>query len=367
MKISITRVFLALLFWVLLLVGVATFYFWTWLKTSHEISEQNSVHLITQGTNVYREAERLNRLGLLQWPKIWILYSRLTGKENIKAGEYRLSNKESPISLLNTFVSGDTVQYKVTLVEGFTFKDFLKILHDNEAVENTLPIDATAQTVDINGINVEHLEGWLFPDTYSFSRGDTDQSIMLRAHKKMDSILAEEWAKRSKNLPYETPYEALVMASIVEKETGVDFERPEIAGVFVRRLEKRMRLQTDPTVIYGMGASYAGNIRRSDLKKPTPYNTYVIKALPPTPIAMPGKDAIHAALNPLDGTSLYFVAKGDGSHYFSSTLKEHNEAVRKYQKNRKSNYRSSPVKPNPAKPSSSTLSSNNPNASSAAQ
>ena len=344
MKISIVRIFLALLLWFVFLSGIAVFHFWSWLNTEHDIPEKNAVYLVEKGTNVYREAEKLTSIGFLRWPKVWVLYSRLSGKENIKAGEYRLSEQESPITLLDKFISGDIVQYQITLVEGFTFKDFLNTLHAHPAIEKTIASNASADTVKIKGIDVEHLEGWLFPDTYSFSRGDSDQSIMLRAYKKMSAVLALEWANRAENLPYEIPYEALVMASIVEKETGVDFERPEIAGVFVRRLQKGMRLQTDPTVIYGMGENYTGNIRRSDLRKPTPYNTYTINGLPPTPIAMPGKDAIHATLNPLAGTSLYFVARGDGTHYFSSTLKEHNEAVRKYQKTRRANYRSSPSK-----------------------
>ena len=177
----------------------------------------------------------------------------------------------------------------------------------------------------------EHPEGQLFPDTYAYPRGTHALHVVKRAYARMQTILGEEWAQREEGLPLTTPYEALILASIVEKETGLAAERPEIAGVFVRRLRKGMKLQTDPTVIYGMGAAFDGNIRRSDLTTDTPYNTYVRTGLPPTPIALPGRDAIHAALHPAAGDSLYFVAKGDGGHAFSATLEEHNRAVRRYQ------------------------------------
>ncbi|KXK71685.1 aminodeoxychorismate lyase, partial [Pseudomonas monteilii] len=186
-------------------------------------------------------------------------------------------------------------------------------------------------------------EGRFFPDTYRFVRGMTDVELLQQAYMRLDEVLAKEWAERTTDLPYRDPYQALIMASLVEKETGIPQERGQIAGVFVRRLRLGMMLQTDPTVIYGMGERYNGKITRADLREPTPYNTYTITGLPPTPIAMVGREAIHAALNPSDGTSLYFVARGDGSHVFSDDLDDHNSAVREFQLKRRADYRSSPA------------------------
>jgi len=231
----------------------------------------------------------------------------------------------------------------VTLVEGLTFKNFLETLSKQEKIDIALTDKSFAEIKNFLKLDIEHPEGWFYPDTYQYVSGISDADILLQAHKRMQRVLAEEWEKRAKDLPYKTAYEALIMASIIEKETGVAYERPEIAGVFVRRLQKGMRLQTDPTIIYGLGDSYKGNIRRKHLRQPTPYNTYVINGLPPTPIAMPARAAINAALNPAPGKTLFFVAKGDGSHQFSETLAQHNKAVQKYQiKNRVKEYRSAP-------------------------
>ena len=186
-------------------------------------------------------------------------------------------------------------------------------------------------------------EGFFFPDSYHYARGATDWDIVQRAHAQMRAILEQEWQGRAEDLPYETPYEALIMASIIERETGLPAEREEIAGVFVRRLLLGMRLQTDPTVIYGLGSNFDGNLKRKHLAdKGNPYNSYRHSGLPPTPIALPGRADIHAALHPAAGDTLYFVARGDGGHVFSATLAEHEQAVRKYQLRRKKNYRSSP-------------------------
>ena len=191
-------------------------------------------------------------------------------------------------------------------------------------------------------LDVSSLEGWFYPDTYIFPRGTTDIEILKQAYSRMNEVLDEEWSDKDKDLPFDTRYEALILASLIEKETGVAHERSEIAGVFVRRLQKGMRLQTDPTVIYGLGSEFDGNLTRAHLLEETPYNTYRINGLPPTPIAAPGRDAIRAAVNPAEGNALYFVGRGDGAHQFSATLEEHNAAVRKYQiEQRAPDYRSS--------------------------
>lgn len=338
------KIIFVLSLWFLVTTALTGEYFWRWINTAHTVTTENAVYNIPAGASLYRVAHDLHEKKLLRWPRVWVWYARLMNESDIKAGEYRLAEKESPISLLSRFQMGKTIQYQITLVEGLTAKDFLQTLHNHRQIQPMLSMPQDIVDLRIEGIEEPFLEGWFFPDTYQFTRGDSDRSILLRAYKKMQDVLMHEWDQRAKDLPYDSPYEALIMASIVEKETGVAHEREEIAGVFVRRLNSGMRLQTDPTVIYGMGNNYNGNITRKDLKTPTRYNTYTIKGLPPTPIAMPGKEAIHAALNPDSSDSLYFVARGDGTHYFSKTLEEHNRAVTKFQKQRVIDYRSSPNK-----------------------
>ncbi|AQZ95636.1 endolytic transglycosylase MltG [Halopseudomonas phragmitis] len=262
----------------------------------------------------------------------------------LQIGEYALEPDLQVRDLLGMLQRGEVLQRSVTLVEGWNFRQFRAALARAERLEQTLPAELTAQQVMAElGLGDVHPEGQFFPDTYLYTLNMSDRDILLRAYQRMQTVLAEAWEQRADNLPISTPYEALILASIIEKETGVPYERGEIAGVFARRLRIGMRLQTDPTVIYGMGEDYNGRIRRADLRRPTPYNTYVINGLPPTPIAMPGREALVAAVNPEPGTSLYFVARGDGSHVFSDTLQQHNRAVRKYQiEQRAANYRSSP-------------------------
>ncbi len=287
---------------------------------------------IRPGTRLRTLAERLTDEGLISDPYFFIaLAYQKRLQDQIKAGEYALADGMRPLDLLTMFASGRSVQYPVTLIEGRTFREAVESLADNEILDHELTGLSDAELMQRLGIEDEHPEGWLFPDTYLVSRNSTDVEVLKRAHARMKQVLSEEWEARAEDLPIETPYEALILASIIEKETGLAEERPDIAGVFVRRLQKGMRLQTDPTVIYGMGDDYDGNIRRADLRRATPYNTYVIDALPPTPIALPGREAIHAALQPAPGDALFFVARGDGSHHFSATLKEHNCAVRQYQ------------------------------------
>ena len=300
--------------------------------------------LVNTGGSVSSVARDLKARAILPSSLYFRLYARLTQQTQIKAGEYSINESDTAISLLNKLNRGDVVVYHLTLVEGWTFKQALNYLHTLEKLKTTLDTDEALQPfIDQLGLENNYPEGWFFPDTYQYSATNSDADILKLAHHRMQDTLATEWASRDVGLPYETPYQALIMASIVEKETGVETERQQIAGVFIRRLQKNMRLQTDPTVIYGLGESFDGNLRRKHLAENTPYNTYVIRGLPPTPIALPGRDAIFAALHPDASNNLYFVAKGDGSHYFSETLEEHNEAVRNFQVLRRNqDYRSSP-------------------------
>ena len=272
------------------------------------------------------------------------LYGRWTGlDQQIKRGEYLVPAGTSPAMLLTLLQQGRVVSYQVTLPEGITLSRALQILAADEVLEHQLSGPSDPRILALVAPH-DQTEGLFFPDSYQFERGASDFDILQRARSAMSRVLAEEWQEREEQLPYETPYEALIMASIVERETGLAEERGEIAGVFVRRLKKNMRLQTDPTVIYGLGESFDGNLRRKHLQdESNPYNTYRHKGLPPSPIALPGREAIHAALHPLSGKSLYFVARGDGGHYFSETLAEHQRAVRKYQLQRREDYRSSPA------------------------
>lgn len=356
------RLVVSLSAWLLLMVAFTLYYFWQWLGTAHPVAFPEQRYVVQKGDTLHSVAREMQTAKLVRWPKVWVAYARFMDLANVRSGEYQLDEFESPISLLNKLEQGEFVQRKITFVEGRSFREYLQILASHPHVgqgAGTLNPAVVMKELSGDGVNIDHPEGWFFPDTYYFSSGVSAMSILRRANKKMRGVLSEEWAGRSENLPYDNVYEALIMASIVEKETGVPEERKQIAGVFVRRLQKRMRLQTDPTVIYGMGEEYDGNIRRRDLKTPTPYNTYVIKGLPPTPIAMPGREAINAALHPEKGTSLYFVAKGDGSHQFSDSLEQHREAVRRYQKQRRSNYRSSPLPKTPSSADSSREGANN--------
>jgi UPF0755 protein len=304
--------------------------------------KQDQLVVVNKGDSLSKLAYQLERQGVLSTARLFTLYARITDKTKLEVGEYLLAQGSSPKQLLELLQSGNVISYKVALIEGKTFKDFVHILHNTEKMTSSLKnnIDYTDL---LEELNIEHPEGWFFPDTYRFTSGTIDRDILVQSHQRMKKVLAEEWAKKAEDLPYQSAYEALIMASIIEKETGVAHEREAIAGVFVRRLQKGMRLQTDPTIIYGLGDSYKGNIRRKHLTQKTPYNTYMINGLPPTPIAMPGREAIHAALHPKAGKALYFVAKGDGSHYFSASLAEHNKAVSRYQiKRRSKTYQSSP-------------------------
>ncbi|MEQ1598552.1 MAG: endolytic transglycosylase MltG [Methylotenera sp.] len=262
----------------------------------------------------------------------FVILTKIMHKEaELQAGDYTLNKNVSPYQLLLSLNHGKATQGSITFIEGKTFKQMRAKLAKNDNVKTTIAGLSNAEVMVVVGNGEKHPEGLFFPDTFYFDRGTTDVVLLKRSYEIMQVKLAEAWANRSSGLLYKSSYEALIMASIVEKETGKASERPEIAGVFLNRLRIGMRLQTDPTVIYGIGDKYDGNIRRKDLTTDTIYNTYTRDGLPPTPIAMPGLASIEAALHPKKTKALYFVGKGDGSHAFSNSLVEHNRAVAKYQ------------------------------------
>lgn len=265
---------------------------------------------------------------------IKILFRLRPQLARFKAGTYELLPNMTRQQVFELLVSGKEKLFSISLVEGLRWRDWLLQLKSHSDLvfdESSEKFIATLQS-DLPG---QSIEGWLLPDTYHFASGTNASTVISMAYKKLCLVLDDAWFNRALNLPYDSPFEGLIMASIIEKETGVAQERPRIAGVFVNRLNQRMRLQTDPTVIYGLGDNFDGDIKRKDLTTPTPYNTYVIRGLPPTAIAMSSQLAIQAAFQPMTTDDLYFVAKGDGSHQFSRSLKEHNQAVRQYQLNKK--------------------------------
>lgn len=288
---------------------------------------------ISRGNSLRSVAGQLSDAGILRHPRVLSWYGRVTGTAGrVQAGEYELQPGTTAASLLQQLVDGRVRLHALTILEGWTVRELLVALADHAALEHTLEVSSPEQLASVLELDYPHAEGWFFPDTYRFPRGTTDVELLRVAHGLMQQKLSEAWAARAIGTGLADPYEALILASIVERESAVESERPTIAGVFTRRLERGMRLQTDPTVIYGLGAAFDGNLTRRHLVTDSPYNTYVRKGLPPTPISMPGEQALHAAVNPDDGDALYFVAtgRGDGSHVFTATLEEHNAAVARY-------------------------------------
>jgi UPF0755 protein len=312
---------------------------WLWsdyrdfVHTPLALPEEGLVLEVPPGTNLKVLAARLQAQGVLRSADYLYWHARWKQlAHRIRAGEYRVEHGITPVQLLEQLVEGKVLLHTLTLVEGWSFQQMMAAIAASDVLRQDLQGLSAGQVMERIGQPGIHPEGRFFPDTYAFPRGTSDTDFLRRAFRRMQQELAEAWEQRAKeDAVVQTPEQALILASIIEKETGVPEERPEIAGVFSRRLRMGMKLQTDPTVIYGMGERYQGNIRRKDLREDTPYNTYVHKGLPPTPICMPGRAAIDAALNPEDGKTLYFVSRGDGSHVFSATLEQHNAAVRKYQ------------------------------------
>ncbi len=305
------------------------------LRTPLYIEETGLVINVEAGTNIGSVLANLESLGVTRTDWRWRLLNRLN-KVTIKTGEYSIEPGTLPSQLLQLLASGKVVSYRFTIVEGWTVKQLLAALGNNPVLLHTL--ETVEDLENLPGLPPANTEGWFLPETYVFVRGDSDRQILERAYRDMRKRLSSVWISRDSGLPYESQFELLIMASIIEKETSLESERAQIAGVFVRRLLRHWRLETDPSVIYGMGDSFRGNIGSKDLRKDTPYNTYTQHGLPPTPIALPGAASLSAAAHPADGDAMFFVANGQGGHTFSSTLEAHNRAVRQLIKYNKMNH-----------------------------
>lgn len=324
---------------VALLLGVTAFgayQYWDSRLTAPVALDEPMLYEVPRGAGYHRVIAELAEQNVIEDPWAFRLMSRLEPDTvpQLRAGEYRITPGMTGRELVALLGSNEIVTYPLTFPEGWTFRQMRDHLANAPKLEQRATDMSGDEIMAELGREGMHPEGWFFPDTYRYHKGMSDWDILQQAYRRMVSQLEEVWAQRDDDLPFDTPYEALIMASLIERETGAPEERREIAGVFKRRLESGMRLQTDPTVIYGMGERYEGNITRADLRESTPYNTYTIDGLPPTPIAMPGRAALEAAVNPASGDTLYFVSKGDGTHHFSRTLREHNNAVNRYIRNR---------------------------------
>jgi UPF0755 protein len=311
-------------------VGTAAFA-WRELNAPLRLAVDGEWLRVASGTPLRGVTAELAQRGVLDEPWLLATYARATGEATrIRAGEYQLSAGTTPLTLLEKLVAGEVYLHQITIVEGSRFAELLTALRAHPAIAAT-ELDGAGVMAAL-GVDGVHPEGQFFPDTYRFPYGTKDVEILQIAHEALVARLQAAWANRSADVRLASDYEALILASIIEKETGLAAERRLIAGVFNERLRRNMRLQTDPTVIYGLGEAFDGNLRRQDLERDTPYNTYTRNGLPPTPIALPGAGSIEAAVSPEDSGAIYFVAtgRGDGSHYFSATLEEHERAVREY-------------------------------------
>jgi len=325
----IKRVLIALLAVFLLMVAAMAFYALRPL-TMPAIPFEFS---LKQGTSLKGMSRQMHQDGLIRNERMFVWLGRMLGRAGeIKFGSYELEKTVSPLELLNIVTEGRVSQVHISIIEGTTFKQFRDTLDTDPELRHDSAAMSEAEILQRVGAPEAHAEGLFFPDTYYFASGASDLTILKRAYQTMQRHLQENWQQRSPGLPLQTPYQALILASIVEKETGQASDRAMIAGVFINRLRRGMLLQTDPAVIYGMGDKFDGNLRKRDLLKDTPYNTYTRTGLPPTPIALPGLAALRATLHPAATDALYFVARGDGSSVFSNSLAQHNRAVNKYQK-----------------------------------
>lgn len=304
-----------------------------WLHAPIAALMKPTAYEVPRGLGVIAIARDLQAQGLIDHPRLFAAWARYSDRSKaIKAGEYELLPGISPAALLELFTTGKVILHSLTFVEGSTFTEMRRSLSAEPHVAKTLTQKSDAEIMVLLGLDGIHPEGQFFPDTYHFAKGASDRELLVIANRRLKNELEAAWSQRADGLPLSSAYEALILASIVEKETALATERPKIAGVFIERLKRGMRLETDPTVIYGLSDSYDGNIRKADLRRDTPYNTYTRAGLPPTPICLPGSAAIKAAVNPDVSGAIFFVATGagDGSHYFSQDLRQHNAAVRRY-------------------------------------
>jgi UPF0755 protein len=318
---------------IFLLLATAGSGMWWWANQPLQLRNSPLDFRVTAGSSLRSAISQMREAGINVEPTLLAILARLNRADtSIKAGSYAVKTGVTPMQLLNKLLKGKVTQGELTLVEGWTFRQWRARMDNHPDLAHDTRGLSEAQIIGQLGLNIKSLEGQLFPDTYLFDKQSTDLELLARANRAMQRKLEAEWVQRAVGLPFRTPEEALVMASIVEKETGRDADRNLVAAVFINRLRKGMLLQTDPTVIYGLGESFDGNLRKRDLQADTPYNTYTRQGLPPTPIAMPGQASLRAALNPARSEVLYFVARGDGSSQFSQTLDEHNNAVNRYQR-----------------------------------
>ena len=327
------RLFLKVFFLLTLLAGAAAGGIWWWANQPLHLRNSPLDFRVVAGSSLRSAIVQLQEAGIEVQPSLLSLLARVKRSETvIKAGSYAVKTGVTPLQLLEKLTQGKVTQGDIILVEGWTFRQWRTRLDAHPDLSHETQGLTEAQIIERLGLNVTRLEGWLFPDTYLFDKQSSDLELIARAVRAMQRRLDGEWAGRADGLPYKSPSEALIMASIIEKETGREADRALVAAVFVNRLRKGMLLQTDPSVIYGLGESFDGNLKKYDLLTDTIYNTYTRTGLPPTPIAMPGLASLRAALHPAPSEALYFVARGDGSSEFSQSLDEHNRAVNKYQR-----------------------------------
>jgi UPF0755 protein len=314
--------------------GGGSFYFSYrhFIQTPFFKDQQPRIVLLNPGMSTREFSSMLAADGIIKHPYLFEIFIRLNRSgQALQAGEYELTPGMTPVLFLNALVKGDVVKHTIQFIEGWTFKSVWAVINAEPALKHSSSNLTSEALLKVLAIPYPSLEGLIFPDTYYFQKHTTDLAILQMAYQKLDKKLAAAWLKRAPDLVYTSPYEALIAASIIEKETGAASERPQIAGVIQRRLKKGMPLQVDASVIYGLGDNFKGDLKKADLKRETPYNTYLHRGLPPTPIAMPSEASIEAALHPAGGNDLYFVSKGDGTHFFSDNLLKHSQAVREYQ------------------------------------